>query len=207
MTERSRSKDYVAAAAAADGLTDCPLTLGQALYAAVLGFARRMADALGGLRLATAVDLLSSLDTPVVVVDNKGKSVCWCNSAFDKLCRGSNDSSEERHQQADFLQALQDAPSSSSKKPGSITWQKTAVFVAWEHAVEGETVRALGHRRGMVPPSITSRLELTQILYACSQTTAKGKTRHTAMVKILKVGVKVSPITLVNHLPSPQPQV
>ena len=108
-----------------------------------------MADALGGLRLATAVDLLSSLDTPVVVVDNKGKSVCWSNSAFDKLCRASNGSSDEQQQQAEFLRSLQDAPSSSSKEPGSITWRDAAVSVAWEHAVEGEQIEISAKGKGM----------------------------------------------------------
>lgn len=146
-----------------------------------------MADELGGLRLATAVDLLSSLDTPVVVVDNKGKSVCWSNPAFDKLCRGSNDSSDEQNQQADFLQALQDAPSSSSKEPGSITWRDAAVSVAWEHAVEGENVQAPGTGRGMSHPSIAQQAIGEADLVRCTQRTAKGKTRLVDMEMTLKV--------------------
>ena len=88
------------------------------------------------------IALLDDLDDiPVAVLDNKARSFCYTNAAFEALSHGSAAAGKGGDATAEeFFSVVQSSPSSSTRKPSSVEWRGKRVRMAWEESVEGEPV-------------------------------------------------------------------
>lgn len=96
-------------------------------------------------RAATVIALLDDLDdVPVAVLDNKARSFCYTNAAFEALSQGDAVAGKGQGGDAaaaeEFFSLVQSSPSSSTRKPSSVEWRGKRVRIAWEESVEGEPV-------------------------------------------------------------------
>ena len=95
-------------------------------------------------RAATVIALLDDLDdVPIAVLDNKARSFCYTNAAFEALSQGDAAAGQGEGGDAaaeEFFSLVQSSPSSSMRKPSSVEWRGKRVRIAWEESVEGEPV-------------------------------------------------------------------
>lgn len=91
------------------------------------------------------IALLDDLDdVPVAVLDNKARSFCYTNAAFEALSQGDAVAGKSEGGDAaaaeEFFSLVQSSPTSSTRKPSSVEWRGKRVRIAWEESVEGEPV-------------------------------------------------------------------